>query len=371
MPLLNSKRLVIKVGSALIAPGNDGCTTKYLSHIAQYIKHCRARGIQVILVSSGSVAAGRQWFAQHQLGGKPSKAMKKAMAAAGQNDMMAVWAKLLQQPLAQILLTHADLCNRERYLSITETIDELLDNDVLPVINENDTVTSDELKVGDNDNLAAMTASATNADTLIMCTDVDGLYNKNPRSHSDASLLKQIAEIDDGIFAMAGGATTAVGTGGMQTKVQAAEKASAHGIDTFIVNGFAAETFTQLMAGNNPGTHFLPTLEPLTPDLHWMTHTVKERGEVIINDDDIDFNDDQEMLTSDNIVEVKGNFGVGDTILVTAEDGTKIAKATSNYSSCLLNYIAQEQDDQSSDEQHLPQNNSIISQEYLAVLENL
>ncbi|MEW6981714.1 glutamate 5-kinase [Colwelliaceae bacterium 6471] len=367
MYLNKNKRLVIKVGSALIAPGSNGCSTKHLRNIAYFIQQCRQRGQQVILVSSGSVAAGRQWFNTT----KPSKAMKKAMAATGQNDMMAIWAKLLDVPLAQILLTHADLCNRERYVSIKETIEELLAHDVLPIINENDTVTSEELKVGDNDNLAAMAAASIDADMLIMCTDVDGLFDKNPHSNDDATLLKSVSKITPSIYSMAGGAVSSTGTGGMQTKIEAAEKSTAHGIDTLIINGFEVESFKQLLAGENPGTHFLPNPDPMSPAIHWMTHTVRECGEVIIDDDEHDFTGDKEVLTSDNILEIKGQFSAGDTIVVSTEDGTRVAKAKINYSSCLLNYIAQEQDKDCVDGQFLPQNNSIISKEHLAVLENV
>ncbi|WP_434927527.1 glutamate 5-kinase [Shewanella sp. HL-SH5] len=366
MSLSNNKRIVIKVGSALIAPGSDGCSPKYLKNIADFIKSCRKQGLQVILVSSGSVAAGRQWFNVET----PSKALKKAMAAAGQNDMMAIWAKLLDMPLAQILLTQGDLCNRERYVSIKETIESLLEYNVLPVINENDTVTSEELKVGDNDNLAAMAAAAINADTLIMCTDVDGLYDKNPHSHSDAKLLQQVDVITPEIYAMAGGAVSSTGTGGMQTKIEAAEKATAHGIDTFIINGFDVNSFNQLLEGKNPGTHFLPSNEPLSPAVHWMTHTVRERGEVIINDTTTAFGDNEDMLTRENIIEVKGQFSAGDTILVTTDDGTRVAKAMTNYSSCLLNYIAQEQNDIKTTDGYFSQDNSIIAKEHLTVLEN-
>jgi glutamate 5-kinase len=366
MSLIKSKRLVIKVGSALTAPGNNGCSSKHLTSIADFIQTCRHQGKQVVLVSSGSVAAGRQWFTNKV----PSKALKKAMAAAGQTDMMSIWDKLLDMPLAQILLTHADLCNRERYISIKETIESLLNQGLLPIINENDTVTSDELKVGDNDNLAAMAAAAVDADTMIMCTDVDGFYDKNPNCHSDAKLLHQISKITTSTYAMASGSISSSGTGGMLTKIEAAEKATAHGIDTYIVNGFDLCSLKRLAKGENPGTHFLPNDKPLTPSIHWMTHTVRECGEVIIDDKKSNFMRSDEVLTSENILEVKGQFSVGDTILISTDDGKKVVKAKTNYSSCLLNYIAQQQDEENSEEQFFSQNNSIISKEHLAVLEN-
>lgn len=366
MSINDKKRIVIKVGSALIAPEGNGCSTQYLKNIADFIQSCRNKDQQVVLVSSGSVAAGKRFFDVEM----PSKGLKKAMAAAGQMEMMAVWSKLLNEPLPQILLTHADLCNRERYVSIKETIESLLSYGMVPVINENDTVTSEEVKVGDNDNLAAMAASAIDADVLIMCTDVNGLYDKNPNTHDDAKLLSTVEEITPELYAMAGDAVSSMGTGGMQTKIEAAEKSTAHGIETYIVNGFTKDSFDSLLNGNNPGTHFVSDKAPMTPSVHWRTHTARERGEVIIDDENPDFAENDDILTTSNILEVKGQFGVGDTVVVSTDDGTRVAKARVNYSSCLLNYIAQEQSDEDVCEQSQPQNNPIISKEHIAVLEN-
>lgn len=291
------------------------------------------------------------------------------MAAAGQTEMMAVWDKLLGFPVAQILLTHADLCNTERYKSIKETIESLLSHGVLPIINENDTVASDELKVGDNDNLSAMAATAVDADALIMCTDVDGLYNKNPQTNSDAVLLSEVKEIDESIFNMAGGAVSTMGTGGMRTKIEAAHKATSHGIDTYIINGFTAQSFNKLLQDENPGTHFLPKTNPMSPTVHWMTHTVKEKGEIVIDDDLTDINHSNGMFNSENILSVKGQFSVGDTILVSNDKSKKVVKAKANYSSCLLNYIVQEKRNNTTQTPRLKKS-SIISTEHLAVMEN-
>jgi glutamate 5-kinase len=335
---LNWHRIVIKVGSALIAPHNRGCSGHHLLGIVQFIVRCRSKGIQVVLVSSGSVAAGAHLFPDTKV---RSIAIKKAMAAAGQTEMMSTWDKLFDFPTAQILMTHGDLRNRERYISVRETIFSLLDNDLLPIINENDTVTTDRLKVGDNDNLSAMVATAADADALIICSDVDGLYDKNPHTNADAKMLSQVTHIDKSIYTMAGGATSGVGTGGMKTKIEAAEKATSHGIDTFIVNGFSPLPFAMFLRGENPGTHFKPYEKPMQEHLHWMTHTSNAQGEVIV---DNDFNtslvSQSEELTSDEIVAVNGEFSAGDTILVRKGDGTKLAKARSNYSSCLLSFIA-------------------------------
>ncbi|MEM0514193.1 glutamate 5-kinase [Pseudoalteromonas sp. YIC-827] len=360
------QRIVLKVGSALIAPEQNGCSSRYLLSIAQFIVRCRAQGIEVILVSSGSVAAGSHLFPADKV---RSVAMKKAMAAAGQTEMMAAWDRFFDFPSAQILLTHGDLRDRERYKSIRETIFTLLDHGVLPIINENDTVTTDDLRVGDNDNLSAMVAGAADADALMICSDVDGLFDKNPNLHTDAVLLPEISKIDESIYAMAGCATSAVGTGGMKTKIEAAEKATSHGITTFILNGFKEQTFNRLLEGENPGTIFLPYEKPMQEAIHWRTHTASEQGELVVEGsftEPLDKNSEQ--LNPHEIVEVRGEFAVGDTILVRSDDGTKLAKARANYSSCLLNFIAENESTEFSDEVQ-DSIGPIISDEDIAVLE--
>jgi glutamate 5-kinase len=372
MNISNWKRIVIKVGSALIAPTKNGCSSHYLLGIAQFIVRCKSKGIEVVLVSSGSVAAGSHLFEQIEqsdTSAKENLALKKAMAAAGQMEMMGTWDKLFDFPTAQILVTHGDLRDRERYVSIKDTIFGLLKNNILPILNENDTVTTDKLKVGDNDNLAAMVAAACDADTLIICSDVDGLYDSNPHENTDAKLMSTVDVIDPSIYAMAGGSTSDVGTGGMRTKVQAAEKAVAHGIDTFLINGFTEQSFNALVNGKNPGTHFPSSRQPMQEHLHWMTHTSTAQGEVVVdNHFSAELEEHSEELTSDEILEVNGDFSVGDTILVRKDDGTKLAKAKSNYSSCLLNFIA-EQDDKGFASKLQNTTGPILSENNIAVLE--
>ncbi|MEP1447492.1 MAG: glutamate 5-kinase [Paraglaciecola sp.] len=368
MNRFNWKRIVIKVGSALIAPHGKGCSSQYLESIAQFIVSCRTQGIDVVLVSSGSVAAGSHLFPSELQQTIP---IKKAMAAAGQAEMIATWEKLFDFATAQMLLTRCDLRDRERYISVRETIFTLLDHGVLPIINENDTIVTDKLKVGDNDNLSAIVAAAADADALIICSDIDGLYNKNPHKHQDAVLIPNISEINAEVFAMADGATSAVGTGGMITKVEAAKKATLHGIDTYIVNGFTELSFTKLLNGENPGTRFSSASSPMLEHIHWMTHTSTAQGEVIVEDDfKAKLDAHSEQLTSEDLVEIKGEFAVGDTILVRRNDGTKLAKAKSNYSSCLLSFITNQEDKNfASDFQE--QTGPIISDKNVALLETV
>jgi len=361
------KRIVSKVGSALISPDRQGCSSRYLLHIAKFILQCRDMDIQVILVSSGSVAAGAHFFGNIK---KPSLATKKAMAAAGQNEMMASWDRFFDFPAAQILLTNADLQDRERYDSIRDTIFALLDHGILPVVNENDTVTTASNKVGDNDNLSAMVAAAADADALIICSDVDGLYNKNPHKYDDAELIKDVQNIGENIFAMADGAqVNGVGTGGMKTKIEAAEKATSHGIRTYIVNGFKESSFENLMDGINPGTVFRAYERPMEEDLHWMTHTSKAQGEVIVEatvDQPLDVHSEQ--FTSNDIVEVNGDFSAGDTILIRTDDGKHSAKAEVNYGSGLLNFINDYDEQDGKELNHTT--GPLISDQNIAVLDN-
>ncbi|WP_404341417.1 glutamate 5-kinase [Pseudoalteromonas mariniglutinosa] len=366
MQKLKWQRIVLKVGSALIAPDQDGCRSRYLLTIAQFIVSCRSQGIEVILVSSGSVAAGAHLFPKQE---QRSVTMKKAMAAAGQTEMMTMWDRFFDFPSAQMLLTHGDLRDRERYNSIRDTVFTLLEHGILPIINENDTVTTDELKVGDNDNLSAMVAAAADADALMIFSDVDGLYDKNPNLHADAVLLPEIDTIDDSIYAMAGCATSAVGTGGMKTKIEAAEKATSHGITTYILNGFKDETFNRLLAGENPGTIFTPYEKPMQEAVHWMTHTANEQGEVVVEGSfDDSLAGESGCIRGDEIVAVHGEFGVGDTILVRSDDGTRLAKATANYSSCLLNFIADNEQSDFSEKMH-DSLGPVISEKDIALLE--
>jgi glutamate 5-kinase len=338
MSINDKKRVVLKVGSALISPENNGCSSHNLLRIAQFIIHCRERGQQVVLVSSGSVAAGRKWFNAKNT----TVALKRAMAAAGQTDMMEAWDKLFDFPSAQLLLTNDDLCVKERFDSFRDTLEALLDHNVLPIVNENDTVTSVDRRVGDNDNLAAMVATSIDADALIMFTDVDGLYNKNPQTNVDAHKLSCVDVINETIYAMAGDALSAQGTGGMRTKIEA----------------------------NNPGTHFVAHKKPMSAGLHWMTHTVKERGEIMVSEPKSARHEYQESVTSNRLISVKGEFSVGDTILLRDDEGNKIAKAKANYSSCLLNYLADDDIRSKLDENSTLLHNPIISDEHMAVLEN-
>lgn len=330
---MNWNRAVIKVGSALVAPDSSGCSGQHILAIARFITECQKLGKEIILVSSGSVAAGRQLI-QHG-SPNPSIQTKQAMAAVGQMKMMANWQRFFDFPCSQLLITHGDLKDRQRYINIKNTIRILLENSVLPVINENDTVATDELKVGDNDNLAALVALVSEADCLFILSDVNGVYNKDPRSNPDAKLFDTIETIDESIYAMAGGTTNKIATGGMKTKIQAAEKATENGIDTFIINGTQGANFDALLNNLNPGTLF-PAKQPAQKaKKHWLKHTLKTHGVIYVDEGAVNALQDRgASLLPSGIKGVTGNFVAGESVEIVVESGQKaFAKGISQYSS--------------------------------------
>ncbi|MBL4764503.1 MAG: glutamate 5-kinase [Colwellia sp.] len=278
---MNFNRAVIKVGSALVAPTQEGCSGKYTLAIAQFITKCQQQGKEIILVSSGGVAAGRSLI--HHGSPKLSVATKKAMSSVGQMQMMANWQRFFDIPCSQILITQDDLEDRERFISIQKTIKIQLANGVLPIVNENDTTTTEDLTVGDNDNLAALVAQVCGADSLFILSDIDGVFTKDPKVNDDAVLIPEIAKITDEIYAMAGTSRNHMATGGMKTKIEAAEKAVEHGINTYIINGTKSEVFTSLLNKINPGTRFVADKNIITAKKHWLKHTRKSQGKIILD----------------------------------------------------------------------------------------
>ena len=335
---MNFKRAVIKVGSALVSPDGQGCKGKYILAIAQFITACQQQGKEIILVSSGSVAAGRQLI--HH--GSPELAIqtKQAMAAVGQIQMMANWQRFFDQPCSQLLITHSDLKNRQRYNNIKNTLRVLLSNNIIPIVNENDTVAIDELKVGDNDNLAALVALVSGADSLFILSDVDGVFTKDPRFNPDATLLKEITEITPDIYAMAGVTKNHIATGGMKTKIQAAEKATENGIETYIINGTNSQVFAQLLQQNNPGTHFVAKQEYVKAKKHWLKHTLRSNGEITLDTGAVSalINQGASLLPA-GIIEVSGDFLAGDAVNLVDGSNNHVAKGICQYSAAELQLI--------------------------------
>lgn len=333
----NWQRAVIKVGSALIAPNGQQVSGQYILPIAQFINQAQSQGKEVILVSSGSVAAGRALIESHEQG--TTIAEKQAMAAVGQAKMMENWQRFFDHHCAQLLITHGDLRDRKRYVNIKNTIRELLANGILPIVNENDTVATEELKVGDNDNLAALVALVCEADALFICSDIDGLFTADPRSNPDAELIPEVAQIDERVYQLAGGTTNKIATGGMKTKLQAAEKTTSNGVDTFIINGKKADVFTALINDELKGTWFKPVDNRNNAKKQWLKHTLTSSGRIELDAgaNAAVVNKGASVLAK-GITKVEGDFIRGEAIDLVYQ-GTVVGRGLSQYASSEVDLI--------------------------------
>ena len=337
------KRAVIKVGSSLVAPDGKGISSQYTLTIANFIIQNRNLGREIILVSSGAVAAGIAKQGSSKTKSNRTIPEKQAFAAIGQSLLMQSWSRFFDFPSAQMLLTMDGLHNRERYVNAKNTLNELLNLKTLPIVNENDTVAVEELKVGDNDNLAAHVAVMAEADILIICTDIVGLYDANPIKNKNAKLIPFVEKINSKIFALAEDTKNPNATGGMKTKIEAAEKATSAGIDTLIINGKSSELFNEMMKGKFHGTFFKKLNAPVAAKKHWLTHAIQTEGKVIIDDGARNalINKGASLLPS-GIIKVEGYFSVGSSISISVLDGEDervIAKGITQYNSQDLDKI--------------------------------
>ena len=302
-----------------MAPEGHGSSDLHLAAIARFIEQSRRQGREVVLVSSGAVAAGLA--VQPGTGRPQSIPEKQALAALGQPLLMAHWSRLLDAPCAQVLLVYDDLYHRTRYVNARNTLLELLARNTIPVVNENDTVAVDELRVGDNDNLAAHVAALVEADLLVICSDIDGLYDADPRRQPDARFVAVVNRVTADVHAMAEGAHASVATGGMRTKLQAAEKATTRGISTVVVNGTDPARLDALAKGTLQGTLFQPLDPPLTARKHWLRHATPSAGRLIVDEGAADaVRQRGASLLPSGIVGVEGDFHRGDAVEILAGD---------------------------------------------------
>lgn len=338
------RRAVLKVGSSLIAADGGGLSTRYALGLAQFITACHASGREIVLVSSGAVAAGRLLLKDHSHE-DTSSAARQAMAALGQTQTVGLWQRLLDIPLAQVLLTHDDLRNRRRYLNARATLSELLRHRVMPVVNENDTVAVDELTLGDNDNLAAIIAALVDADMLLIATDIDGLYTADPRGNPEAEPVNEVPELTPEIMAMAGAAGSSVGTGGMRTKLEAAEKAGAAGIETILFNGRDSEVVSLLSRDLLHGTLLRTKATRLQARKYWLRHVPAVPGHIEVDAGAMRaLNEEGASLLPKGILAADGQFQRGDMVEIVGpgEHGAlqSFARGISQYSAMEINRIA-------------------------------
>jgi glutamate 5-kinase len=337
-----SRRVVIKVGSAVLTDSEQGLDHGRIERLAADMASIMSRGIEVILVSSGAIAAGLA-----KLGLKKTKNMplslKQASAAIGQSGLMWAYEKTFAthgQKVAQVLLTRDDLSNRTRFLNARNTIQTLLDYGVVPIINENDTVSVDEIKFGDNDSLSGMVVHLADADLLIILSDIDGLYTADPKLDPSAMLIPLVEKITAEVERGAGDARTTLGTGGMRSKLLTAKKVAAYGVPMVIVNGKKAGVLRGLFEGKEVGTLFLPRKERQESRKHWIAYTVSSKGRIVIDDGGREalVNKGKSLLPG-GIVKVEGNFKIGDCVTCVDRRGNPFARGLVKYSSADLERI--------------------------------
>jgi glutamate 5-kinase len=337
---LRTKKILVKVGSAVLT-GSDGLDLKIVNSLVRDISDLIHKGYTIVLVTSGAILSGK-----HRLnitGKLKSIPEKQAAAAIGQGRLMRVYSKLFEKQglfVAQLLLTLSDLSDRQRYLNIRNTLSTLMEWGVTPIINENDTVAVDEIKFGDNDNLAAMIANIIEADLFINLTSTDGLFDCDPSQSKKAKLISIVHEITDQIEAAATIDTSLGGTGGMKSKILAAKKVTAIGIPCVIAPGKQKNVLAEIMAGKEIGTLFLPMADRLNSKKYWIAFTLQSRGKLVIDDGAKKaLLEKSKSLLPSGIVDVEGDFDLGDPVSCVDREGTILAKGLVNYTSANIRKI--------------------------------
>jgi glutamate 5-kinase len=333
--LKNIKRIVIKIGSRILTDEDGNLDRTWISALASDIAVLRKKGMEVIMVSSGAVAAGRTHIGiTERLRTIPQK---QAAAAVGQPLLMHEYEEAMRASgykVAQILLTGEDLADRQRFLNARATLDTLLEFGIIPIINENDTVAVDEIKFGDNDNLSALVTNLADAGLLVILTDIDGLYDADPRLKTDARLIPLVRSITKEMERSAGGSGSAVGTGGMATKLSAAKKAGKSGAATLILNGRVAGILLQAMEGEDLGTFFLPEARSLSSRKHWIAFTLRPKGKIYVDAGASRvLRQEGRSLLPSGVTRLEGNFERGAGVKVCDTEGIEFARGVTDYGS--------------------------------------
>lgn len=334
--MTKNHKIVLKLGTSSLTKGTKNLSRRSMLEFVRQAAVLHEKGSQVVIVSSGAVAAGREILRYPKL--DRSLPGKQMFAAVGQGRLMQIWADMFaiyDIPVGQVLLTRSDFSHRMRYLNIRDTLVSLLNHRVIPIINENDTVATKEIKVGDNDNLSALVANLIAADLLVLLTDQEGLYTKDPRHCSDAALIPEVHTIDDSIYALAGGTSglQSLGTGGMFTKIQAAKLASQSGTPTVIASSNHPNVIVELAQGKKIGTLFVAETTPRESRKRWL---LSEKAQGIIY---IDSGAEHRLwkggasLLPIGITKVESSFDRGAIIRIISPLGKPVASGITNYSS--------------------------------------
>jgi glutamate 5-kinase len=345
-----ARRVVVKVGSAVLAgaPVEGGVregkpVSDIFTRLAEEIHKAREGGREVVLVSSGAIAMGVKKLATFEGGRIPATIPERqAIAAAGQSSLMARYDSAFSEfseRVAQVLLTHDDLANRKRFLNARNTLTTLLGFDIVPIINENDTVAVDEIKFGDNDNLSALVTNLIEAELLVMLTDIEGICDKDPKADSQAKMISFVEDVDS--LDVAWECTpTLYSTGGIKSKLEAASKAAHFGCAVVVANGFTPGVLTSVLAGEDVGTFIMPKEDRLTSRKHWIAYSTRPSGRVFMDEGARTalLKGGKSLLPS-GIKKVDGTFEAGEVVHCVGLDGMEFARGVTNYSSVELKKI--------------------------------
>ena len=333
--VLKAKRLVVKVGSTLVTDHlNTGLSDHFINECARQIGLLQKEGKDVILVSSGAISVGMNVLGWHS---RPKDvADLRAAAAIGQISLAKsydVCFRRYHSKTAQVLLTHEDLSHRLRYLNARSTLVRLLQLGVVPVINENDTVITDEIKFGDNDTLGALVANLIGADLLLIMTDCEGLFNKDPAHYKDVNLISQAQADDKSLLALAGSSSTQIGTGGMRTKIKAARRAAKSGADTIIFSGKNTDSLLKVAAGEEIGTYLVSSMSPIVARKRWLADQLQVGGQFFLDAGACQALMIGKSLLPIGVKKMSGKFERGAMVSCLSLEGKEVARGLSNYSS--------------------------------------
>ena len=368
--LKTGRRWVVKIGSALLSNDGQGLDFDRMQTWVEQMSVLIADGVELCLVSSGAIAVGLKTL---KIEKRPQDLpLLQAAAAIGQMGLVQAWQSCFSQcghDTAQVLFTHEDLADRKRYLNARDTLKKLNEFGVIPVVNENDTVATDEIRFGDNDSLGALATNLLEADVLVILTDQDGLFDKDPRSHADAALIPEARSLDDRLLGMAGKKGGSLGRGGMYTKIVAAQQAARSGAMTVIANGRVDQVLEKLRMGEEVGSLLYPDLKPQAARKRWLASHKQTRGILIVDDGAAKaLKTNGRSLLPVGVTELRGNFDRGDIVAIETADGERIATGLINYGSDLAHQMFGKTTAQLMDRQMLLEGVALVHRDNLALV---
>ena len=368
--LKSSKRWVVKIGSALLTNDGQGLDISRMQTWVKEMSTLIDDGVDLCLVSSGAIAVGLRTL---QIDRRPQELPKlQAVAAVGQMGLVQAWQSCFAacgRETAQVLLTHEELSDRKRYLNARDTLKTLSQFGVIPVVNENDTIATDEIRFGDNDSLGALATNLLEADVLVILTDQDGFFDKDPRVHPEAALIPEARALDDGLLGMAGKEGGMLGRGGMYTKIMAAQQAARSGAMTVIANGRVDGVLEQLRAGDLVGSLLYPDLKPQAARKRWLASHKQTRGVLVVDAGAAEaLKAKGRSLLPVGVIEVRGVFDRGDIVAIETSNGERLATGLVNYGSTQAEEMFGKTTKQLNHSQLLMEGNALVHRDNMALV---